>query len=75
MRSGRIDHRSLLTDEEMPRTWFTRANSLPMPIDIDLGAGMGVAVNITETGPWTNALGLDIASHENGSTEDIDRIE
>ena len=51
MRSGRIDHRSLLTDEGMPRTWFTRANSLPMPIDIDLGAGMGVAVNIMETGP------------------------
>jgi hypothetical protein len=34
MRSDRIDHRSLLTDEEMARTWFTRANSLPMPIDI-----------------------------------------
>jgi hypothetical protein len=62
-RSDRIDHRSLLTDEEM-----ARANSLPMPIGIGLGAGMGVAVNITETGAFRrNALGLDIASHENGS--------
>jgi hypothetical protein len=68
MRSDRIDHRSLLTDEEMARAWFTRANSLPMPIGIGLGAGMGVAVNITETGAFRrNALGLDIASHENGS--------
>jgi hypothetical protein len=56
MRSGRIDHRSLLTDEEMPRSWFTRANSLPMPIDIDLGAGMGVAVNNGDGAFRTNAL-------------------
>jgi hypothetical protein len=33
MRSDRIDHLSLLTDEEMARAWFTRANSLPMPIE------------------------------------------
>jgi hypothetical protein len=68
MRSDRIDHRSLLTDEEMARAWFTRANSLPMPIGIGLGAGMGVAVNITETGPSGGMLwAWDIASHENGS--------
>jgi hypothetical protein len=42
MRSDRIDHRNLLTGEEMARTWFTRENSLPMPIDIGLGAAMGV---------------------------------
>jgi hypothetical protein len=46
-----MDHRSLLTDEEMARAWFTRVNSLPMPIGIGLGAEMGVVVNITETGP------------------------
>jgi hypothetical protein len=49
MRSDRIDHRSLLTGEEMARIWFTRANSLPMPIDIGLGAAMGV-VDITGRG-------------------------
>ena len=26
-----------LTDEEMSRAWFTRANSLPMPIGIGMG--------------------------------------
>ncbi|MDA9506178.1 hypothetical protein XI09_16370 [Bradyrhizobium sp. CCBAU 11386] len=36
MRSDRIDHCSLPTDEEMARVWFTRANSLPMPIGIGL---------------------------------------
>ena len=49
--------------------------TMPMPIDIDLRAGMGVAVNITETGPSGRCLGLDIASHESGRAEDIDRIE
>jgi len=37
MRSDRIDHRSLPTDEEMARAWFTSASSLPMPIGIGFG--------------------------------------
>jgi len=47
MRSDRIDHRSLLTDEEMARAWFPRANSLPMPIGIGLGAIPDLAAAIT----------------------------
>ena len=39
MRSDRIDHRSVLTDEEIARAWFTRANSLPMPIGIGTAIG------------------------------------
>jgi hypothetical protein len=76
MRSGRIDHRSLLTDEEMARAWFTRANSLPMPIGIGLGAGMGVAVNITETGPSGGMLwAWTLPAMRTVATEDIDRTE
>jgi hypothetical protein len=37
MRSDRIDHRSLPTDEEMARAWFTSASSLPMPIGFGFG--------------------------------------
>jgi len=47
MRSDRIDHRSLLTGEEMARAWFPRANSLPMPIGIGLGAIPDLAAAIT----------------------------
>jgi hypothetical protein len=43
MRSDRIDHRSLPTDEEMARAWFTSASSLPMPIGFGFGFGFGLS--------------------------------
>jgi hypothetical protein len=76
MRSDRIDHRSLLTGEEMARSWFTRANSLPMPIDIGLGTEMGVAMNITETALSGAMLwAWKLPTMRTVATEDIERTE
>jgi hypothetical protein len=49
MRSDRIDHRSLPTDEEMARAWFTSASSLPMPIGIGIGFGLSRIGFVEET--------------------------
>jgi len=49
MRSDRIDHRGLPTDEEMARAWFTSASSLPMPIGIGFGFGLSRIGFVEET--------------------------